>query len=152
MAHKAPSFLGSPHTTVSGARNQYDRDYQDDDNKILEIEDDNNSHPPSNQGDTPPRDQLGVPGTSQGVQSVRRPPGPPVPQDSVSPRAPEGIVTLKPTNPFACIQNPKKHKANTEVFHAFTGRPEGNDPSHIKLLEAGFAMAKRVFHPPKAER
>ena len=105
------------------------RDYQDDDNKILEIEDDNNSHPPSNQGDTPPRDQLGTAGTSQGVQSVRRPPGPPGPQDSV-PRAPEGIVTLKPTDLLACFENPKKCKANTEVFHAFTGHKKGNDPSH----------------------
>ena len=130
MAHKAPSFLGSPHTTVSGARNQYNCDYQDDDNEILEIEDDND-HPPSNQGDTPPRNQLGIPGTSQGVQSVRRPPGPPLPQDSVSSRAPEGIVTLKPTDLLACFENPKKCKANTEVFHTFTGRPKGNDPSHI---------------------
>ena len=146
MAHKGPSFLGSPCTTVSGAWNQYDCDYQDDDNKILEIEDDNNSHPPSNQGDTPPRDQLGAAGTSQGVRSVRRPPGPPGPQDSV-PRAPEGIVTLKPINLFTSIQNPKMCKANMEMFHAFIGHPKGSDPSHIQLLEAGFAMAQRVFHP-----
>ena len=75
MAHRAPSFLGSPSTTVSEARNRYDHDYQDDDNKVLEIEDDND-HPLSDQGGLPPRDQ---PGTSQGDQSVRRPPGPPLP-------------------------------------------------------------------------
>ena len=39
-----------------------------------------------------------------------------------------------------------------DVFHAFTGRPKGNDPLHIKLFEAGFAMAKRVFHPPESDR
>ena len=39
-----------------------------------------------------------------------------------------------------------------EVFSAFTGRPRGNDPMHIKLCEAGLAMAKRVFHSPEAER
>ena len=97
MTHRAPSFLRSPSTIASEARNLYNRDYQDDDNKVLEIEDDHD-HPLSDQGGSPPRDQ---PGTSHGVQSVRRPPGPPVPQDSASPRAPEGIVTLKPANPFA---------------------------------------------------
>ena len=39
-----------------------------------------------------------------------------------------------------------------EVFSTFTGRPKGNDPMHIKLGEAGLAMAKRVFHLPEAER
>ena len=132
MAHRAPSFLGSPHTSVSGTRNQYDCNYQDDDNEVLEVEDDNISHPPSNQGDTSPRDQLGAQGPSHGAQSVRRPPGPPGPQDSV-PRTPEGITTLTPANLFACVQNPKERKANMEVFHAFTGRPKGDNPSHIKL-------------------
>ena len=57
---------------VSGARNQYDRDYQDDDKEVLEIEDDND-HPLSDQGGSPPRNELGIPGTSHGDQSVRRP-------------------------------------------------------------------------------
>ena len=115
---------------------------------MLEIENYNDDND-NDQGGSPPRDQ---PGTSHGDQSVRRPRGPPVTQDSASPRAPQGIVRLKPAILFASIQNPKKCKANTEVFSAFTGRPRGNDPSHIKLCEAGLAMAKRVFHPPEAER
>ena len=98
---------------------------------------------------TPPRDQSG---SSRGELAVRRPPGPPLPQDFVSPRAPQGIATLKSANAFASILNPKKCKANTEVFSEFTGWPRGNDPAHIKLCEAGLAMAKRVFHPPEAER
>ena len=77
---------------------------------------------------------------------------PPVPQDSASPRAPQGIVTLMPAFLFASIHNPKKPKDNTEAFSAFTGRPKGNDPLHIKLCEAGLAMAKRVFHLPEAKR
>ena len=67
MARRAPSFLGSPRTLVSGTRDQYDGNYQDDDNKVLEVEDDNISHPPSNQGDTRPSDQLGAQGTSHGL-------------------------------------------------------------------------------------
>ena len=38
------------------------------------------------------------------------------------------------------------------MFNTFTGLPRGNNPNHIKLCEAGLAMAKRVFHPPEAER
>merc|ERR1711867_384351 len=30
--------------------------------------------------------------------------------------------------------------------------PKGNDPNHIILSNAGLAMAKRVLHPPEAER
>ena len=108
-----------------------------------EIEDDNDQ-PLSTQGDTPP--QRAQPETPQ---SVRRPQGPPGPRDFVSPRAPQGIATLKPANPLASILNPKKHKTNTEVFSAFTGWPRGNDPTRVKLCEAGLSMAKRVFHPPE---
>ena len=117
----------------------------------MEVKDDNYSHHPTNQGGTPPRSQLGAAGTSQGDQSVRRPPGPPGPGDPVS-KAPEGIATLKPSDPFESILNSKKHKANSEMFNAFIDHPKKRDPSHIKLLEAGWAMAKRVFHPPEAER
>ena len=46
----------------------------------------------------------------------------------------------------------RKHKANQEVYTAFIGNPRKRDPSHVKLQEAGWAMAKRVFHPPEAER
>ena len=85
MTHRASSFLGSPYTTVSGAINQYNHDYQDDDYKPLEVEDDNLSHHPFNQGGfnelegCPPRSQFGAAGTTQGSQSVRRPPSPPAP-------------------------------------------------------------------------
>ena len=48
--------------------------------------------------------------------------------------------------------NPRKQKVHSEVFSAFTGRPRGNDPNHIILGDAGLAMAKRVLHPPEAER
>ena len=136
MSHRAPSFLGSPRTTASGSRGQYKRDYQDNNYEPLEVEDDNYSHHPSNQGGTPPRSQLGAAGTSQGDQSVRRPPGPPGPGDPVS-KAPEGIATLKPSDPFESILNPKKHKANMDMFNAFIGHPKKHDPSHIKLMEAG---------------
>ena len=68
------------------------------------------------------------------------------------PRTPEGITTLTPVNPFPSIQNPKKGKASLDVFHAFNSRPKGDDPDHVKLLEAGFAMAKRMFHPPEVNR
>ena len=101
----------------------------------------------STQGDSPPRRaQLGTP------QSVRRPQAPPGPSNFVVPRAPQGIATLEPVDPFATIQNPRKHKNHSEMFSEFTGQPRGNDPTHVKLCEAGLAMAKRVFHPPEAER
>ena len=107
-----------------------------------------NNPPPSNRGVTPPRE----PETTQVDRSVRRPPGPPLQQDTfVSPGAQRGIVALLPPDPFDCLP-PKKCKAHMEVFSAFTGQPKGNDPMHIKLGEVGLAMAKRVFHPPEAYR
>ena len=130
------------------SRDQYSNRIHELDDDGLEIEDDNDP-PLSTQGDTPP---WAKPGTSRGDQSVWRPLGPPGPQDFASPRAPQGIITLKPANPFASISNPKKCKANTEVFSAFTGQPRGNDPTQVKLCKAGLAMAKRVFHPLEAER
>ena len=56
------------------------------------------------------------------------------------------------TDPFASIQNPSKGKVHSEVFSTFKGKPRGNYPNHVELSEAGLAMAKRVFHPPEAER
>ena len=41
---------------------------------------------------------------------------------------------------------------HSDVFDAFTGQPRGNDPNHVILRNAGLAMAKRVLHPPEAER
>ena len=144
--NRAPSFIGSPSTTASGSRGQYNNHFQELEDEDMEFEDDNDP-PPSTRGVTPPRE----PETSHGYTSVRTPPGPPLHQDIVSPGAQQGIIALKPANPFACLP-PKKHRANTEVFSAFTGQSKGNNPTHIKLCEAGLAMAKRVFHPPKAER
>merc|ERR1712240_414842 len=46
----------------------------------------------------------------------------------------------------------KNRKANMKVYNAFIGHPKKHDPSHVKLKETGWAMAKRVFHPPDAER
>ena len=109
----------------------------------MEIEDDNDP-PLSTQGVTPPRE----PETSRGDMSVRTPPGPPLPQVIVSSGAQQGIIALKPADPFACLP-PTKSRANTEVFSAFTGRPRGNDPNHVILGDAGLAMAKRVLHPPE---
>ena len=100
----------------------------------MEIEDDNDP-PLSTQGVTPPRE----PEMTHGDKSVRRPLGPPLTQDIVSPGALQGILTLKPANPFATLP-PKKRRANTELFIAFTGRPKGNNPMHVKLGKAGLAM------------
>ena len=107
-----------------------------------------NDTPLSNRGNTPLRE----PETNQGDRFVRRPPGPPFQQDNlVDLEAQRGIVALMPPDPFDCIPL-KKRKTYTEVFSAFTGQPKGNDPMHVKLGEAGLAMAKRVFHPPEATR
>ena len=51
----------------------------------------------------------GLIGTVQGGQSVKRPLGPPRPGDHGS-RVQEGIVTLKPSDPFGGIIDSKKHK------------------------------------------
>ena len=45
-----------------------------------------------------------------------------------------------------------KCKVHSEVFEVFTGRPRGNNLNHIIIRDAGLAMAKRVLHPPEAER
>ena len=52
-------------------------------------------------------------------------------------------------DPFATIVNPRKCKAHSEVFSAFTGQPRGNDPNHIILGDAGLARTKKVLHPPE---
>ena len=101
MAHlRAPSFIGSPSNTL--ASGEYYNRFQELEDKEMEFEDDN--PPPSNRGVTPPRE----PETTHGDKSVRRPPGPPLQQDTyVSPGAHRGIVALKPANPFDCLP-PKK--------------------------------------------
>ena len=134
---RAPSFIGSPSTTASGSRGQYNNRFQELEDEEMEYEDDNDP-PPSTRGVTPPRE----PEMTHGDKSVRRPLGPPLTQDIVSPGALQGILTLKPADPFATITNSKKGIATTEVFSAFTGQPKGNDPTHVKLYEAGLAMAK----------
>ena len=132
--HHAQSFIGSPSKTLTTG--QYYNRFQELEDKEMEFEDDN--PPPSNRGVTPPRE----PETTHGDRSVRRPPGPPLQQDTfVSPGAQRGIVALMPPDPFDCLPL-KKRKAHTEVFSAFTGWPKGNNPMHVKLCEAGQAMAK----------
>ena len=66
---------------------------------------------------------------------------------------PEGIATLKPhSDPFEGIVDSRKHKVYLEVYTAFIGHTRKHGPSHVKLQKAGWAMAKRVFHPLEAER
>ena len=144
MLTHPPIFIGSPSNTSTIGR-YYDR-YQDLDDDEMELED--NNPPPSNRGNTPLRE----PETNQGDRFVRRPPGPPFQQDNVVfLEAQRIIVALVLPDPFATVPL-KKRKTYTEVFSTFTGWPKGNDPMHVKLGEAGLAMAKRVFHPPEATR
>ena len=65
--------------------------------------------------------------------------------------SPEGVLALT-HDPFATILSPRKHKAYTEVFSVFTGRPRGNDPNHVILGNAGLTIAKRVLHPPEVKQ
>ena len=98
------------------------------------------------------RSQAGIVGTNQGGHTEERPLVPLGPGDHGS-KVQEGIVTLKPhSDPFEGIADSRKRKANSEVYNAFIGHPKRRDPSHIKLLEAGWPMAKGVFHPPEDER
>ena len=121
------------------------------------MDDDVASCHPSNQSrfnelDSPLRSQIDTVGTMQGGHFIKRPLVPPGLGDHGS-KVPEGIATLKPSSdPFGSITDSRKRKANLEVYNAFIGHPKKRDPSHVKLLEAGWAMAKRVFHPPEAER
>ena len=148
MADYAPSFLGSTDRSVS----EFSVDHSVR-NRLQKVEDnivqeDEIEDPPlsPHQGETTPlRDQLSP-------LPIRRSLCPPGPESLISSRGPEGISTLMHADPFATIVNPRKHKAHSEVFSAFTGRPRGNDPNHIILGDAGLAMAKRVLHPLEAER
>ena len=143
MAHP-PSIIGNPRNTSTTGK--YYNCFQDLDDDEMELED--NNPPPSNRGNTPLRE----PETNQGDRFVRRPPGPLFQQDNiVVPEAQRDIVALVPPDPFSTVPL-KKRKTYTEVFSAFTGWPKGNNPMHIKLGEAGLAMAKRVFNPPEATR
>ena len=152
MAGCAPSFLGSPRLTDRSV-SVYSVD-QSVRNRLQEVEDDNvnedeiEENPPLSPQDetTPHRDQPTTP------LPVRRPHGPPGPGSLTSSRGPEGVSILMYAEPFATILNPRKRKAHSEVFSAFTRGPRGNDPNHIILGDAGLAMAKRVLHPPEAER
>ena len=120
------------------------------------MDDDVASHHPSRQNrfvelNSPPKSQAGNGGTNQGGHTEERPRAPPGPGDHGS-KVPEGIETLKPcSDPFEGMADSRKHKANSEVYNAFIGHPKRRDPSHVKLLEAGWAIAKRVFHPPEAD-
>ena len=99
-----------------------------------------------------PRSLADIAGINQGGQAKERPQVPPVPGDQVS-KEPEGQETLKSHgDPFEGIADSKKRKANIEVVNVFIGYPKKCDPSHVKLKETGWGMAKRVFHPLEAER
>ena len=144
MAGYTPSFLGNTDRSVSGfsvdqsVKNRL-QDVEDDIVQEDEIED-----PPlsPHQGETTPlRDQL----SPSPIRRSLRPSGP---ESLISSRGPEGISTLMHADPLATILNPRKCKAHSEVFSAFTGQPRGNDPNHVILGDAGLAMAKRVLHPP----
>ena len=119
----------------------------------MDVDDDVTSCHPSNQSrfeelNSLLKSQIDAIGTVQKGHSVKRPLVPPGPGDHGS-KVPEGITTLKPSSdPFGSITDSRKHKANLEVYNTFIGHPKKCDPSHVKLLEAGWAMAKRVFHPP----
>ena len=116
------------------------------------------NHHPSRQSrfkelHTPFRSQASIVGTIQGGHTKKRPPRPLGQKGDHGSMVQEGIVTLKPrSDPFEGIVDSRKCKAYSEVYTAFIGHPKRRDPSHVKLLEAGWAMAKRVFHPPEAER
>ena len=43
-------------------------------------------------------------------------------------------------------------KRTKKCLEAFIGSPRGDDPNHVILGAARLTMAKRVLHPPKAER
>ena len=145
MAGYAPSFLGNTDRSVSGfsvdqSVKNHLQDVEDDIVQEDEIED-----PPlsPHQGETTPlRDQLSP-------SPIRRSLCPSGPESLISSRGPEGISTLMHADPLATILNPRKCKAHSEVFSAFTGRPRGNNPNHVILGDAGLAMAKRVLHPPE---
>ena len=145
----APSYLGSTADNgyVSGLSSRQSvrnclQELEDDDVQEDKIED-----PPlsPHQGKNSPLRNQSYPPS---VRGPLRPPGP----ESVRSRTLEDTQTLKHADPFANIQNPRKRKLHTEVFDTFTRRPKGNDTNHVILGNAGLAMAKRVLHPPEAER
>ena len=115
-------FLSRPCTlrqsVTSGSGSHYSHDHHNDGGYDRDIEVDDNiaSRHPSNQSrfeelNSPLRSQAGLIGTVQGGQSVKSPLGPPGPGDHGS-RVQEGIVTLKPSDPFDGIIDSKKHKKN----------------------------------------
>ena len=145
---------------ASGSRSHRIHDYHDSggsDRDNMEDEDDANSHHPSRQSrfvelNSPLKSQAGNDGTNQGGYTEQRPQAPPGPGDHGS-KVPEGIETFKShSKPFEGIVDSRKRKANTEVYNAFIGHSKKCDTSQVKLKETGWAMAKRVFHPPEAER
>ena len=64
------------------------------------------------------------------------------------------IVSLKALSPrredpLAYIRDPKCYKASMTVLGAFMGSPQQKDSNLVTLQEAGFTLARRVFHPPE---
>ena len=123
MSGREIPFLSSPCTDnqsmASGLRSHYSCDHHSSggSDRDMDVDDDIASCHPSNQSrfeelNSPLRSQAGLIGTVQGGQSVKRPLGPPGPGDHGS-RVQEGIVTLKPSDPFEGIIDSKKRKKNS---------------------------------------
>ena len=119
MSHREIDFLSSPPTdrqslaSVSRSHHSCDHHNNGGYDRDMEVDDDVASHHPSNQSrfeelNSLLRSEAGLIGTVQGGQSVKRPLGPPGPGDHGS-RVQEGIVTLKPSDPFGGIIDSKKH-------------------------------------------
>ena len=120
-------FLSSPHplrqSVASRSRSHYGHDHhkKGGSDRDMDVDDDVASCHPSRKSrfkelDSPLRSQAGLIGTVQGGHSVKRPLGPPGPGGHGS-RVQEGIVTLKPSDPFDSIIDSKKCKKN----HFITG-------------------------------
>ena len=106
----------------------------------MDVEDDVVSHPPSRAGsrleqDSPRMSRTSAQNrTTPGGHTERRPPSPPGPPKDPVLTVPGGSETLKPhDDPFGSIENPRKHKANQEVYTAFIGHSRKHYPSQVKL-------------------
>ena len=122
MSHREVEFLSSLHTdcqslaSVSRSHQSHDHHNDGGSDRDTDVDDEVASCHPSRQSrfeelNSLLRSQACLIGTVQGGQSVKRPLGPPGPGDHGS-RVQEGIVTLKPSDPFEGIIDSKKRKKN----------------------------------------
>ena len=49
---------------------------------------------------------------------------------------------------MTAIKDPKHKRAARADNKAIIWPPKNDDPTHVKLLEKGWALAQQVFHPP----